>query len=231
MYCHYLMAVLGHADGLCSIYVHEDANLATAIPVIVDAKTDYPAACNSVETVLVHAKVAPTLLPQLAFALLEKNVEIRADVPSMAFLPSNTRIRPAVDLDFDTEFCDLILAVKIVDSLHEAIEQINKHGSRHTDAIMTESERDAHESMRRVDSAGVYWNASTRFADGYRYVCCCKDCLSIKIWIWCRNWREHKQDACAWSSGLGRIDDLQVSAFRTRTDGLPVRPRQAFILA
>jgi glutamate-5-semialdehyde dehydrogenase len=141
----------------------------------VDAKTDYPAACNSVETVLIHTKSAKKLLTRLIDVLSEKKVELRLCESSFKILQefnydvSAKKAVKATNKDFDTEFVDLILAAKIVNSLDEAIEHINEHGSKHTDCILTTSKDNADRFMREVDSAGVYWNASTRFADGYRY--------------------------------------------------------------
>jgi glutamate-5-semialdehyde dehydrogenase len=133
---------------------------------VVDAKTQYPAVCNAAETLLVHAAAAPRLLPELGKALAERGVELRAEERARAFLPQAKAAAPA---DFDTEFLDLVMAVKVVDSLEEAIAHINRHGSHHTDAIVTEDRAAAERFFQRVDSAGVYHNASTRFADGFRY--------------------------------------------------------------
>ena len=165
------MLVLGHADGLCSIYVHEDASIDQAVPLIVDAKTNYPAACNSVETLLLHEASVDKLCPALFNALVSKGVHIKASGVLFekygSIFPSHISLASAKD--FDTEYIDLIVAVKTVASTDEAIDHINTHGSRHTDVILTESPSVAEFFMDRVDSAGVYWNASSRFADGYRY--------------------------------------------------------------
>ncbi|KAL1979379.1 hypothetical protein VTN96DRAFT_6083 [Rasamsonia emersonii] len=174
--------VLGHADGLCSAYIHSDADLETTVRVIVDSKTDYPAACNSLETLLVHEDVLHTILPAVAEALHAKGVSLRCDAPSKAALEKHLPTSQAVllqdstDSDYDTEFLDLILAVKTVpsdsqsgSSLETAIAHINEHSSKHTDIILTTSKEVAETFMSGVDSAGVYWNASTRFADGMRY--------------------------------------------------------------
>lgn len=174
--------VLGHADGLCSAYIHSDADLETAVRVIVDSKTDYPAACNSLETLLVHEDVLHTILPAVAEALHARGVSLRCDAPSKAALEKHLPTSQAVllqdstDSDYDTEFLDLILAVKTVpsdsqsgSSLETAIAHINEHSSKHTDIILTTSREVAETFMSSVDSAGVYWNASTRFADGMRY--------------------------------------------------------------
>ncbi|KAF8477288.1 Aldehyde/histidinol dehydrogenase [Kalaharituber pfeilii] len=177
---HTKIPVMGHADGLCAIYVHEDADPAKSVNILIDAKTDYPAACNAVETLLVHSSTLTKLWPQIAQALIKVGVSLRCDERSLAALESipstagivpnpATTITPAVEADYRTEFLDLTLAVKTVDGLDEAINHINQHGSGHTDAILTESKEVADEFLNRVDSAGVFWNASTRFADGFRY--------------------------------------------------------------
>lgn len=160
--------VLGHADGLCAVYVDEHADADKAVHVVVDAKTNYPAACNAAETLLVHRSLLSTLLPRLGEALAKAGVQLRADAECLPHLPPQTT-RAAADEDFHTEFLDLTLAVKAVGSVEEAVEHINTHGSRHTDAIVSEDARAAELFMARVDSANVYHNASTRFADGFRY--------------------------------------------------------------
>lgn len=174
--------VLGHADGLCSAYIHLDADPQVATRVIVDSKTDYPAACNSLETLLVHEAVLESVLPQIAEALLAKGVSLRCDQASKAALTKAlspekaTLLQESTDNDYDTEFLDLILAVKTVPSqasgllaVESAIAHINVHSSKHTDVIITASRAAAEAFMAGVDSAGVYWNASSRFADGMRY--------------------------------------------------------------
>jgi glutamate-5-semialdehyde dehydrogenase len=174
--------VLGHADGLCSAYIHSDADLATAVRVIVDSKTDYPAACNSLETLLVHEDVLGTILPQIAESLVTRGVSLRCDPLSRAALEKTLPVAKAdmlqdsTDEDYDTEFLDLILAIKTVppknppiSSVETAITHVNEHSSKHTDIILTTSRDIAEAFMSGVDSAGVYWNASSRFADGMRY--------------------------------------------------------------
>jgi len=155
--------VLGHADGICHLYVDRAADLARAIPIIVDAKTQYPSACNSIETLLVHQETAAQLLPQLLTAL--PNVELRGDALTRAIIP----IAEATEQDWSTEYSDLILSIKLVDSLTAAVEHINTYGSRHTEAIVTEDAEAAAHFMAQVDAAGVFHNCSTRFADGFRY--------------------------------------------------------------
>jgi glutamate-5-semialdehyde dehydrogenase len=167
--------VMGHADGLCSIYLEHTADPAMATRVIVDSKTSYPAACNSVETLLVEQAALETVLPQVAEALLEKGVSLRCDASSKAALTSklpshqNVFLQDAVDSDFDTEHLSLILAIKTISNLNEVISHINIHGSHHTDVILTSSSDLAERFMAGVDSAGVFWNTSSRMADGMRF--------------------------------------------------------------
>ncbi|KAK4164805.1 putative gamma-glutamyl phosphate reductase [Cladorrhinum sp. PSN259] len=163
--------VLGHADGLCSIYLDSSADPELAATVIVESKTNYPAACNSLETLLVQESALSTTLPGVASALAAKGVELRADPASKAALSSipNLNIRDATEEDYNTEFLSLTLAIKTVSGLSDAISHINSHGSHHTDVILTSSKEDAETFMNAIDSAGVYHNASTRFADGTRY--------------------------------------------------------------
>jgi glutamate-5-semialdehyde dehydrogenase len=160
--------VLGHADGICHLYIDQAADPTKALPITVDAKTQYPSACNTIETLLIHQAIAPTLLPQLADALIEKGVELRGDRASVAILGSDRAI-PATDADWETEYSDLILSIKVVASLAEAIAHINTYGSRHTEAIVTEDPEAAIAFRGQVDAAGVFHNCSTRFADGFRY--------------------------------------------------------------
>ncbi|GAA5881003.1 hypothetical protein JCM1840_007216 [Sporobolomyces johnsonii] len=171
--------VMGHADGLCAVYVDESAVEAKAINVVVDSKTTYPAACNSAETLLVHESLLPTLWPKLASALLSANISLRCDPSTLSALSSSplssshpsfsSHVVPSTPEDYSTEFLDLILAVKSVPSLSSAIQHINTHSSHHTDSIVTEDDANAQAFCRGIDSAGVYVNASTRFADGFRY--------------------------------------------------------------
>ncbi|BFZ63969.1 glutamate-5-semialdehyde dehydrogenase [Saitoella coloradoensis] len=168
--------VLGHADGLCSVYIHEDADVDMACRVVVDAKTHYPAACNAAETLVVHENILTTTFPKVAKALLDAKVSLRCDAPSLAALKDSipaseyvSQISASTLEDYDTEFLELIIAVKTVPSLPAAIQHINAHNSGHTDAILTSSSTAAQQFMSAIDAAGVYWNASTRFADGFRY--------------------------------------------------------------
>ena len=157
--------VMGHADGICHIYVDEDADVEKSVGVVVDAKVQYTAACNAVETLLVHRGIAPTFLPALARALEAEGVTIRGTEEVQAIVPCE----PATESDWSTEYLALTISVKLVDSVDEAISHINRYGSHHTDAIMTENDATADHFMQLVDSAGVYQNCSTRFADGFRY--------------------------------------------------------------
>lgn len=166
--------VLGHADGICSIYVHSDADVEMAARIAVDAKTNYPAGCNAVETLLIDEKLlndnngdgAVKVLDALALA----QVTIKASDDIIAAVGGRVpSLVPAQPADFDTEFLGLTIAVKSVASEEAAIEHINEHGSHHTDAIITSSQTAADKFLKGVSSAGVYWNASTRFADGFRY--------------------------------------------------------------
>ena len=156
---------------MCAIYLTATADAKKAVDVIVDAKTSYPAACNSVETLVVQDSALSTIFPPVAAALAQKGVSLRCDAASKAALASlaNASIQDATEEDFNTEFLSLTLAVKTVSTLDQAIDHINNHGSHHTEAILTSDADDAEEFMNKIDSAGAYWNASTRTADGMRY--------------------------------------------------------------
>ena len=157
--------VLGHADGICHLYVDREVDVAQAVRVAIDSKTQYPAACNAIETLLLHRASAPAFLAAALPAFAAAGVELRGDAAAQALgVP-----HPAAETDWQTEYSDLILAVRVVDSLEEALAHISRHGSRHTDAICTTNAATAETFLRGVDSAGVYLNCSTRFADGFRY--------------------------------------------------------------
>jgi glutamate-5-semialdehyde dehydrogenase len=158
--------VLGHADGICHLYIDKAADINKAIPITVDSKTQYPAACNAIETLLVNSNIAAEFLPKVAEALQAKNVELRGDQKTLQIL---NNIQLATETDWETEYSDLILAIKIVDSLEEAINHISEYGSRHTEGIITEDINTAETFQALVNAAGVYHNCSTRFADGFRY--------------------------------------------------------------
>ncbi len=157
--------VLGHAEGVCHLYLDASADPAMAAQLAVDGKCDYPAACNATETLLVHRGFLPHLA-QVGRALQDQGVELRADEESRAHVAG---AKPVSDDDWRAEYGDLILAVKTVGGVDEAIDHIHRYGSAHTDAVVTEDEEVARRFLNGVDSASVFWNASTRFADGYRY--------------------------------------------------------------
>jgi glutamate-5-semialdehyde dehydrogenase len=165
---HSRIPVLGHGEGICHVYVDRAADLKKAIDVTYDSKVQYPAVCNAAETLLVHQAIAPKFLPKIVTKLKESGVEIRGDDKMRALVPDES-IVPATEKDWTTEYGDLILSIKVVADLEEAIEHVNFYGSHHTDAIVTEDPEAARRFLNEVDSAGVYQNASTRFADGYRY--------------------------------------------------------------
>lgn len=157
--------VMGHADGICHIYVDKDADLDKAVPIIFDSKTQYVSACNAVETLLVHQDMVKELMPRLKAALDQKQVEIRGTEEIAGVISCEK----ATAEDNTREYLDYILSVKLVEDVYEAIDHINYFGSHHTDCIVTENAQTAETFMDLVDSAGVYQNCSTRFADGYRY--------------------------------------------------------------
>ncbi len=157
--------VLGHADGICHLYIDKGAQIEKAVEIAVDAKTQYPAACNAIETLLVHQAIAPKFLPKVAAALGACQVELRGDEGTRQFLD----IAAATEEDWKTEYSDLILSIKVVDCLEAAIAHINTYGSKHTDAIVTEDSSAAETFLNQVDAAGVFHNCSTRFSDGFRY--------------------------------------------------------------
>ena len=157
--------VMGHADGVCHIYVDKEYGENKVYDILVDAKTQYTAACNSVETILVHREVAATFLKKLKLKFDEKGIELRGSKEVAEIIP----VEVMGDDEFNTEYLSLKASVKIVENVEEAIEHINTFGSHHTDCIITEDEAAAALFMQMVDSAGVYQNCSTRFADGFRY--------------------------------------------------------------
>lgn len=157
--------VMGHADGICHIYVDKDADLEKAVPIVVDSKTQYVSACNTVETLLVHKDIVDEFMPMLAKALQEKKVTLRGTKE----IQDVVSCEAATEEDYATEYLDYIISAKTVANVEEAIDHINYYGSHHTDCIVTENAETAETFMNLVDSAGVYQNCSTRFADGYRY--------------------------------------------------------------
>ena len=157
--------VMGHADGICHIYADKDCDFDKALPIIVDAKCQYTAACNAVETLLVDRAIAGAFLPEVRKALEDAGVKIRGTKEVSEIIPCEIMGED----DFRTEYLELIISVKLVDGVVEAVDHINRFGSHHTDAILTENPETAEYFMQMVDSAGVYQNCSTRFADGFRY--------------------------------------------------------------
>ncbi|KAJ7044146.1 gamma-glutamyl phosphate reductase [Mycena alexandri] len=168
--------VMGHADGLCSVYLDESADIDKAVRVVLDSKTDYPSACNSTETLIVHESLLQTVWPVVGRALLDAEVRLLCDPPTLSALqglsprpPNLSLAGPSTPDAYTTEHLDLTLSVIVLPSLAAAIRFINAHSSHHTDSIVTESEPAASAFCRGVDSAGTFVNASTRFADGFRY--------------------------------------------------------------
>ena len=157
--------VLGHAEGICHVYVDGDADLDMAVNIVVDSKCQYVAVCNAAETLLVDDAIAKKFLPRIKAGLEQKGVELRGCPKTAAVID----VRPATEQDWATEYLDYILSIKVVACVDEAIEHINRYGSRHTDAIVTADKEKAEKFMRLIDSANVFWNCSTRFSDGYRY--------------------------------------------------------------
>lgn len=162
---HTNIPVLGHADGICAIYVDESVSLDLAVKVAVDSKCQYPAVCNAVETILVHRGQAGRFIPAFKEAVGPYQVKIHGDERVRQYIDCV----PATPVDWDTEYLGYEVAIKVVDSVDEAIEHIAAHGSGHTDCIVTDHEATAKRFLREVDSADVFWNCSTRFADGFRY--------------------------------------------------------------
>ncbi len=158
--------VLGHSEGLCHVYIDEAAVVEKAIRVALDSKLQYAAACNAMETLLVHEAIAPKILPSLVKQFREQEVALVGCLKSCSLVPDLNR---AEESDWDTEYNDLKLSIKIVDDMAEAIDHINAHGSGHTDTIITENQERAERFLNEVDSASVMVNASTRFADGFRF--------------------------------------------------------------
>ncbi|MHC4266104.1 MAG: glutamate-5-semialdehyde dehydrogenase [Planctomycetota bacterium] len=157
--------VLGHADGICHVYVDADADIDMAVSITVDSKCQYVAVCNTVETMLVHEKIAGEFLPKVKTALEKNGVEIRGCEKTRTVID----VKEATEDDWRREYLDLILSVKVVENIDAAVGHINTYGSGHTDAIVTENKAAVAKFMDLVDSANVFWNCSTRFSDGYRY--------------------------------------------------------------
>jgi len=158
--------VLGHAEGICHEYIDAQADVEMAVEICYDAKVQHPAVCNAMNTLIVHKLIAEKFLPKLAARYEKAHVELRADERARKFLP---QAKIATRKDWSTEFLDLVLAVRIVNSLGEAVDHSNQYGTHHTDGIVTDDDEIAKRFLREVDSAVVIRNASTRFSDGYRF--------------------------------------------------------------
>jgi len=167
--------VIKHLDGICHVFVDKDADLGMAEKIVINAKCQRPGVCNAMETLLIHQDVAPKFLPLIAKNLIDHKVELRLDPKSESMLKGNGSrlksplLRKAKEADWTTEYLDLILSVRVVDSLDQAIEHINHYGSAHSDSIVTKNDESATRFLREVDSATVYHNASTRFTDGAEF--------------------------------------------------------------
>jgi glutamate-5-semialdehyde dehydrogenase len=164
--------VIKHYKGVCHVFVDREADLAMAENIVMNAKVQRPAVCNAMETLLVDKSVAAKFLPTIALRLNEKNVELRCDSASLTQLTtlnSPLRLKPATEQDWSTEYNDYILNVRVVDDVAQAIDHISTYGSAHSDTIVTRDEATARRFLHEVDSATVYWNASTRFTDGGEY--------------------------------------------------------------
>ena len=157
--------VLGHSDGICHVYVDKSADVEMAVSIAVDSKAQNVAVCNACETLLVHRDIAADFLPKLLPAMQKKHVRLLGDEATRAIIP----VEAATEEDWRTEYLDYVLSIRVVDSLEAAIAHINRYGSHHTDCIVTRDDAAAKEFLTRVDSAGVYRNVSTRFADGFVY--------------------------------------------------------------
>lgn len=157
--------VLGHADGICHCYVHEEADIDIAVRIVTDAKTQYVAVCNATETLLVDENIAPEFLPIIKTKLDEKKVELTGCDKTRKIIS----VAEADEEDWKTEYLDYKLSIKVVKDIHQAIQHINAYGSGHTDSIITRNKEEAQMFMNLVDSGNVFWNCSTRFSDGFRY--------------------------------------------------------------
>jgi glutamate-5-semialdehyde dehydrogenase len=157
--------VLGHSEGICHVYVDGQADLDMAVNVTVDSKCQYVAVCNAAETLLVHKDIAQAFLPRIKQALDAKGVELRGCQKTASVIS----VKLAAEKDWSTEYLDYVISIKVVESIDEAIEHINRYGSKHTDAIVSTNRDAAEKFMDLVDSSNVFWNCSTRFSDGYRY--------------------------------------------------------------
>jgi glutamate-5-semialdehyde dehydrogenase len=160
------ISVLGHTEGICHIFIDETADLNKTVKICIDSKIQYPAACNAVETILINRNIAEKLLPELISEFKKAEVVVKGDELTRRIIQD---IEKATEEDWETEYSDKIISIKVVDSINNAINHINHYGSGHTDCIITENTENRDLFMNLVDSAGVYCNVSTRFADGFRY--------------------------------------------------------------
>ncbi len=163
---HTKIPVMGHADGICHVYIDREADTEKAARIALDAKIDCPSGCNAVETLLVHTEIADRALPPIVKSLHDNGVEVRGDARTRGIVPDAIE---ATEADWVTEYLDTIVAVRVVDDFDQAVDHINAYGSHHTDAIVTENRVTAARFLQSVDAASVLHNASTRFADGFRY--------------------------------------------------------------
>jgi glutamate-5-semialdehyde dehydrogenase len=164
-----LMPIIKNDRGLCHTYIDDEADLEMGVAIVANAKTQRPGVCNALETVLVNEKVAPEFLPRLYDATQATGLSWRCDDGALSLLEGRARVCRAHDIDWDTEYLDLIINCKVVKDLSEALAHIERHGSRHSEAIVTMNEKKARHFQSEIDAAAVYWNASTRFTDGFEF--------------------------------------------------------------
>ena len=158
--------VIETGAGVCHVFVDESANIVDVLNIIKNAKTQRPSTCNSIETVLVHKNIANKVLPSLTDMLLENKVELRYSQEALDIVENREDVKLAQEEDFGAEYLDMIMSLKLVEDVNEAIEYINEHSTQHSDSIITENMRNAEKFLNEIDSAAVYVNASTRFSDG-----------------------------------------------------------------
>lgn len=163
------MPIIKNDRGMCHAYVDSEADLNMAVRIVTNAKIQRPGVCNSLETVLVHKSVASAFIPLLYSATADKKLTWKTDAASFALLKGRPNVEKAKDKAWDTEYLDLILNCRIVDGLDQALAHIEKHGSKHSETILTKSETKARQFQSEIDAAAVYWNASTRFTDGFEF--------------------------------------------------------------
>lgn len=161
--------VLGHADGICSIYVDQEFDMNKAKRIIVDSKTNYPAGCNAVEQLLLNSKIPENDIKELLNILIAAKVTVHVTPEIKKLLEPSEFVKDVEDDSFDKEYLSFDISVKLVDDVDAAIKHINEHSSKHTESIITENKENAEKFLKSIDSSGIYWNASTRFADGFRY--------------------------------------------------------------